>query len=165
MAYDPHGLDAEGIMVQKDSKIKKLSDLRGKKIAVQKGSNAHYLLVKALASAKLAPSDVEIAFLKPSEARAAFERKDVDAWSIWDPYLAAAETLPNARLLTTAKGLAPNWGLDVKVLELAERRRKHDALPLNEKVVDKQQDIADTFSELKLIPRPIKVKDAVWIWK
>ena len=211
VAYDPYGLDSEGIVVQKDSKIKKLSDLRGKKIAVQKGSNAHYLLVKALASGKLRPGDVEIAFLKPADARAAFERKDVDAWSIWDPYLAAAETLPNARLLTTAKGLAPNrgyylasasfiknrldalkallgtikkeaavvesspsgtaaflapsLGLDKKVLEVAERRRKHDALPLTNQVIEKQQDIADTFSELKLIPKPIKVKAAVWIWK
>ena len=211
VAYDPYGLDSEGIVVRKDSKIKKLSDLRGKKIAVQKGSNAHYLLVKALASGKLRPGDVEIAFLKPADARAAFERKDVDAWSIWDPYLAAAETLPNARLLTTAKGLAPNrgyylasasfiknrldalkavlgtikkeaavvesspsgtaaflapsLGLDKKVLEVAERRRKHDALPLTNQVIEKQQDIADTFSELKLIPKPIKVKAAVWIWK
>ena len=211
VAYDPYGLASEGIVVQKDSKIKKLSDLRGKKIAVQKGSNAHYLLVKALASGKLAPSDAEIVFLKPADARAAFERKDVDAWSIWDPYLAAAEALPNARLITTAKGLAPNrgyylasadfikkrpdalkavlstikkeaavveanpagtatflapsLGLDVKVLKVAEQRRKHDALPLTDQVIDKQQDIADTFSELKLIPRPIKVKEAVWIWK
>lgn len=211
VAYDPYGLESEGIVVQKDSKIKKLADLRGKKIAVQKGSNAHYLLVKALASAKLSPSDVGISFLKPADARAAFERKDVDAWSIWDPYLAAAEALPNARLLTTAKGLAPNrgyylasenfiknrldslkavlgsikkeaalvesnpsgtatflapsLGLDKKLLEVAERRRKHDALPLTNKVIDKQQDIADTFSELKLIPRPINVKAAVWIWK
>lgn len=210
VAYDPFGPDGEGIVVQKDSKIKKLSDLRGKKIAVQKGSNTHYLLIKALASGKLLPSDVEILFLKPADARAAFERKDVDAWSIWDPYLAAAEALPNARLLSSAKGLAPNrgyylasanfiknrpdalkavlgtikkeaavvesnpsgtaaflapsLGLDKKVLEVAERRRKHDALPLTTKVIEKQQDIADTFSELKLIPRPITVKAAVWNW-
>ena len=211
VAYDPYGLDAEGIVVQKDSKIRKLSDLLGKKIAVQKGSNAHYLLIKALASGKLLPSDVEILFLKPADARAAFERKDVDAWSIWDPYLAAAETLPNARLLTTAKGLAPNkgyylastsfiknrpdalkavlgdikkeaavvqsnptstaaflapsLGLDVKVLETAERRRKHNALAITPAIIEKQQDIADTFTDLKLVPHPIKVKEAVWIWK
>lgn len=211
VAYDPFGLDSEGIVVQKDSKIKKLADLRGNKIAVQKGSNTHYLLVKALAAGKLKAADVDIVFLKPADARAAFERKDVAAWSIWDPYLAAAEALPNARLLTTAKGLAPNrgyylasanfikkrpdtlrallrtikkeaavvesnptgtaaflapsLGLDVKVLTVAERRRKHDALPITEKVIDKQQDIADTFSQLKLIPRPIKVKEAVWNWK
>ncbi len=211
VAYDPYGLAAEGIVVQKDSRIRKLSDLRGKKIAVQKGSNAHYLLIKALAAGKLLPSDVEIVFLKPADARAAFERRDVDAWSIWDPYLAAAETLPNARLLTTAKGLAPNkgyylasasfiknrpdalkavlgdikkeaavveanpaataallapsLGLDVKVLETAERRRKHNALAITPAIIEKQQDIADTFTDLKLVPHAIKVKDAVWIWK
>ncbi|KEF42752.1 MAG: sulfonate ABC transporter substrate-binding protein [Cyanobium sp. CACIAM 14] len=211
VAYDPWGPDSEGIVVQKDSGIRKLADLRGKRIAVQKGSNSHYLLVKALASAKLKPADAEIVFLKPADARAAFERKDLDAWSIWDPFLAAAEALPNARLLTSAKGLAPNrgyylasapfiknrpdalkavlasikkealaveanpaataaflapsLGLDVKVLKLAEERRRHDALPLTDKIIERQQDVADTFSELRLIPRSIKVRDAVWIWK
>ena len=210
VAYDPFGVKGEGIVVQKDTNINKLSDLRGKKIAVQKGSNTHYLVVKALAAGKISPSDVEILFLKPADARAAFERKDVDAWAIWDPYLAAAEALPNARLLTTAKGLAPNrgyylasanfiknrpdalkavlgdikkeavaveatptataallapnLGLEPKVLEVAERRRKHNALPLTTTITEKQQDIADTFSDLKLIPHPIKVKEAIWIW-
>lgn len=210
VAYDPYGPRAEGILVSKKSKITRLADLKGKKIAVQKGSNSHYLLVKALQSAKLSPSQVTISFLKPSDARVAFERGDVDAWSVWDPYLAAAESKAGAKLLTDARGLAPNLGyylasvpfiknqaptlrkllegirseakvvsanpkataaflapslgLDAAVLTKAEQRRKHDALPINEAIIGKQQDVADTFSDLKLIPRPIRVKEAVWRW-
>jgi sulfonate transport system substrate-binding protein len=210
VAYDPYGPRAEGILVGKNSQIRKLADLKGKKIAVQKGSNSHYLLVKALQSVKLSPSQVTISFLKPSDARVAFERGDVDAWSVWDPYLAAAESKAGARLLTDARGLAPNLGyylssvpfikaqpatlrkllegirneakvvsanpkataaflapslgIDAAVLTKAEQRRTHDALPLTEAVISKQQKVADTFSELKLIPRPIQVKEAVWRW-
>lgn len=211
VAYDPYGPRAEGILVARNSKINKLADLKGKRIAVQKGSNAHYLLVKALKSAKLSPSQVTISFLKPSDARAAFERGDVDAWSVWDPFLAAAESKASARLLTDARGLAPNLGyylssvpfirnqpttlrrvleairseakvvssnpkataaflapslgIDAATLAKAEQRRKHDALPITDAIIDKQQDVADTFSDLKLIPRPIRVKEAVWRWK
>ena len=50
------------------------------------------------------------------------------------------------------------------VLTKAEERRTHDALPLTDAVISKQQKVADTFSDLKLIPRPIQVKEAVWRW-
>lgn len=211
VAYDPYGPEAEGILVPKDSKIRRLADLKGKKIGVQKGSNAHYLTVKALQSVKLKPSDVTIAFLKPSDGRAAFVRGDIDAWVVWDPFLAAAEASANARLLASAKGLAPNLGyylsrepfikaqpatlrlvlneirkeaalvsrnpaetakflapqlgLPAPVILRAEKRRKHGALPITPAIIDKQQDVADTFRSLGLIPRAIKVKDAVWVWK
>ena len=66
---------------------------------------------------------------------------------------------------STAAFLAPSLGLDVKVLETAERRRKHNALAITPAIIEKQQDIADTFTDLKLVPHPIKVKEAVWIWK
>jgi sulfonate transport system substrate-binding protein len=110
VAYDPFGPRSEGIVVSKDSKINRLADLKGKRVAVQKGSNSHYLLIKALRSANLTPAQVTITFLKPSDARAAFERGDVDAGSIWDPYFAAAESEASARLLHDARGLAPNLG-------------------------------------------------------
>jgi len=110
VAYDPWGPKGEAIVVPKDSPLKAIADLKGKKVGVAKGSNTHYLVVSALQSAGLKPSDVQLTFLKPADARAAFEQKSIDAWAIWDPYLAAAEAQANARILTDATGLAPNRG-------------------------------------------------------
>jgi sulfonate transport system substrate-binding protein len=107
-AYEPAAPRGEAILVPRDSPIKTVADLRGKKIALNKGSNVHYLLVRALEKAGLKYSDVETAFLAPADARAAFERGAVDAWVIWDPYQAAAEAATGARTLTNATGLAPN---------------------------------------------------------
>ena len=107
-AYEPPAPRGEAILVSRDSPIKAVADLKGKKVALNKGSNVHYLLVRALENAGLKYSDIETAFLAPADARAAFERGAVDAWVIWDPYQAAAETAIGARTLTDATGLAPN---------------------------------------------------------
>ncbi|HXW49121.1 MAG TPA: sulfonate ABC transporter substrate-binding protein [Xanthobacteraceae bacterium] len=107
-AYEPPAPKGEAILVSRDSPIKAVADLKGKKVALNKGSNVHYLLVRALENAGLKYSDIETAFLAPADARAAFERGAVDAWVIWDPYQAAAETAIGARTLTDATGLAPN---------------------------------------------------------
>ncbi|MBF2025654.1 MAG: sulfonate ABC transporter substrate-binding protein [Oscillatoriales cyanobacterium C42_A2020_001] len=208
VAYDPWGPKGEAIVVPKDSPIKSLTDLKGKKVGVAKGSNTQYLLVSALQSVGLKFEDVEVKFLKPAEARAAFEGRNIDAWSIWDPYLAVAEEQANARILTDATGLAPNrgyylasqsfvdkspealkvvldevrkesdWaksnptevakflapslGIDAAILEKAEKRREYGVLPLTPEVITNQQKIADTFQTIKLIPKAIKIEDAVW---
>jgi sulfonate transport system substrate-binding protein len=107
-AYEPPAPKGEAILVPRDSPIKSVADLKGKKVALNKGSNVHYLLVRALENAGLKYSDIETAFLAPADARAAFERGAVDAWVIWDPFQAAAETATGARTLTDATGLAPN---------------------------------------------------------
>jgi sulfonate transport system substrate-binding protein len=73
-----------------------------------KGSNVHYLLVKALEEAGLAYEDVTPAFLPPADARAAFERGAVDAWVIWDPFQAAAEIAIEARELRNGEGIVSN---------------------------------------------------------
>jgi sulfonate transport system substrate-binding protein len=64
-----------------------------------------------------------------------------------------------------AKFLSPVLGVDAAILEKAEKRRDYAILPLTEEVIAKQQDIADTFARLKLIPQSIVVKEAVWDWK
>ena len=64
-----------------------VADLKGKSVALNKGSNVHYLLVRALEKAGVAYGDIKPVFLAPADARAAFERGSVDAWAIWDPYL------------------------------------------------------------------------------
>jgi sulfonate transport system substrate-binding protein len=108
VAYEPPAPRGEAILVPKDSKIATLADLKGKKIALNKGSNVHYLLVKALEKAGVKYSDIEPVFLAPADARAAFERGAVDAWAIWDPYQAAAEAATGARTLTDATGIVLN---------------------------------------------------------
>jgi sulfonate transport system substrate-binding protein len=109
LAYDPPAPKGEAILVPKDSSLKSVADLRGKKVALNKGSNVHYLLVRALEQAGLKYSDIQPVFLAPSDALAAFTRGSVDAWVIWDPYEAAAEATTGARILADGTGLASNY--------------------------------------------------------
>jgi sulfonate transport system substrate-binding protein len=109
VGQEPASPASEAILVPANSNIHTLAELKGKKIAVAKGSNAHYLLISALAKAGLAWKDVQPVYLLPADAYAAFQRGAVDAWSIWDFYRAAAETRLNARLLADGTGLAGNF--------------------------------------------------------
>ena len=108
VANEPAAPLSEAILVPKDSPLKSLADLKGKKVALNKGSNVHYLLVKALEKAGLAYGDITPVFLKPSDARAAFEHGDVDAWAIWDPFQADAEVAIEARQLGNGQGIVDN---------------------------------------------------------
>jgi len=109
LAYDPPAPQGEAILVPKDSALKSVADLRGKKVALNKGSNVHYLLVRALEKAGLKYTDVTPEYLAPADALAAFTRGSVDAWVIWDPYEAAAEASTGARVLADGTGLVPNY--------------------------------------------------------
>lgn len=106
---EPASPASEAIVVPKGSGLRTLADLKGKKIALNKGSNVHYLLLKALEKAGVAYADIQPVFLPPADARAAFERGSVDAWAIWDPFLAAAEKQLGARVLADGKGLVANY--------------------------------------------------------
>src|ERR1700744_1563505 len=109
LAYDPPAPQGEAILVPKDSPLKSVADLKGKKVAFNKGSNVHYLLVRALENAGLKYSDITPVFLSPSDALAAFSRGSVDAWVIWDPYEAAAQASTDARILADGTGLVANY--------------------------------------------------------
>jgi sulfonate transport system substrate-binding protein len=109
LAYDPPAPQGEAILVPKDSTLKSVADLKGKKVALNKGSNVHYLLVKALEKAGLKYTDIQPVFLAPSDALAAFSRGSVDAWVIWDPYEAAAEASTGARVLADGTGIVSNY--------------------------------------------------------
>src|ERR1700758_224254 len=109
VAYEPPAPKGEAILVPKDSPIKSVSDLKGKKVALNKGSNVHYLLVKALEKAGVKYSEIEPVFLAPADARAAFERGSVDAWAIWDPFQAAAEAATEAKTLADGIDTVPNY--------------------------------------------------------
>jgi sulfonate transport system substrate-binding protein len=108
LAYDLPAPQGEAILVPKDSSLNSVADLRGRKVALNKGSNVHYLLVKALEKAGLKYTDIEPIFLAPADALAAFTRGSVDAWVIWDPYEAAAEASTGARILVDGTGLVAN---------------------------------------------------------
>lgn len=99
---------SSAILVKPNAPIHTLADLKGKKIALQKGSSAHFLLVSAIAKAGLQWSDITPIYLPPSDARAAFERDSVDAWAIWDPFYAATEIDVKPRVLTNGEGLSGN---------------------------------------------------------
>jgi sulfonate transport system substrate-binding protein len=163
--------------------------------------------LKALEKAGVKYSEVNVVFLPPADARAAFERGAVDAWVIWDPFLAAAEKQLGAKVLADGKGLVANhqfylaarpyadkrpqviqaiieelaqldrWaegnarevaaflgpqiGLDIGITELAASRFAYGIVPINAAVAAEQQKIADAFSDLKLIPKPIRIRDAL----
>ncbi|NEX61977.1 sulfonate ABC transporter substrate-binding protein [Noviherbaspirillum galbum] len=108
VSNEPAAPQSEAIVVPKGSAIKSVADLKGKKVALNKGSNVHYLLVKALEKANVEYKDIQPVYLPPADARAAFERGSVDAWVIWDPFLAAAEKQLGARVLADGKGLVSN---------------------------------------------------------
>ena len=100
--------DSSGIVVPQDSPLKTLAELRGKKVAFAKGSSAHYLVALALEKAGLTFADIKPVYLQPPDARAALQSGAVDAWAVWDPFLAAAEIDAQARSLTAGLRLSPH---------------------------------------------------------
>src|ERR1700682_2954621 len=205
VAYEPPAPKGEAILVPKDSKLTSVADLRGKKVALNKGSNVHYLLVKALEKAGIKYSEIEPVFLAPADRRAAFERGAVDAWVIWDPFQAAAEAATGARTLADGTGIASNYqfylssqkflktdpkivdlvlgelsavddwakgdihavadqlaptiGLPVGVVEIALKRQAYGIKPITDSVIADQQQVANTFFALGLLPKQIKISD------
>ena len=98
----------EAVILPKDSSIRSVADLKGKRVAYNKGSNVQYFLVKLLEKNGLKYGDVQSVFLAPADARAAFEKGAVDAWIIWDPFLASAQKTLGARILADAQGVVNN---------------------------------------------------------
>lgn len=88
-----------GVLTQKDSPVKTIADLKGKKIAVGKATAAYDILFRLLDQAGLSADDVEIIQLSADEAKAAFIGGSVDAWAIGEPYLSTAVVDEGARVL------------------------------------------------------------------
>jgi len=97
---------AQAIVVRDDSPLKTVADLRGKKVGFAKAAGAHYLLIAALEKAGLSFKDIEPAYLTPADGRAAFEKGAIDAWVVWDPFLAAAQRQSKVRILADGTGIA-----------------------------------------------------------
>jgi len=97
----------EAVLVKQAKGYKSFADLRGKTVALNKGSNVNWLLVKLLEANHMTLADINVKYLKPAEGRPAFDNDQVDAWIIWDPYYALAEQ-PGVQVLADATGLANN---------------------------------------------------------
>jgi sulfonate transport system substrate-binding protein len=106
VAAQPGAGAGAAILLPKNSLIRSLADLKGKRIAFAKASSAHNFTVAALEKAGLAYKDVQPLYLDTADAAAAFARGSVDAWTIWDPYFAIAEKGEGVRVLTLAKDIA-----------------------------------------------------------
>ncbi|WP_353181439.1 aliphatic sulfonate ABC transporter substrate-binding protein [Bosea sp. (in: a-proteobacteria)] len=92
------------------SEITKVSDLKGKRVAVTRGTDPHIFLVRALADARLTEKDVKLVLLQHADGRLALERGDVEAWAGLDPLMAAAEVESGARLFYR-KAEDNTWGI------------------------------------------------------
>lgn len=93
------------IILPPDSQITSLADLKGKKVAVAKGSNAYNFLYRGLNEAGLKDTDLEIIQLQPDEAQPAFESGGVDAWATWDPYITINTLTGKAKVLIDGEQL------------------------------------------------------------
>ena len=199
---------ASAILVPPGSALKNLHDLKGKKLAFARGSSAHNLAVVAVEKGGLTWDDIVPVPLAPADAAAAFERGNIDAWSIWDPYFALFESRPGVRVLaSTADIIAQNsfyiasrafvtanpavtartvdalakvatWskahrsdvaallsagtGVPQEIELRAIQRNPLEILPMNDSFAESQQQEADRFHKLGLIPTAIIVRTQVW---
>jgi sulfonate transport system substrate-binding protein len=95
--------NGQGLLVPKDSTIRSIADLKGKRIGFTKGSSAHNIVIQTLEKAGLTYTDIAPVYLTPPDAGPAFANGSIDAWAIWDPYLAIGETKQNGRILVNAR--------------------------------------------------------------
>ncbi|WNG85489.1 ABC transporter substrate-binding protein [Mycobacterium sp. ITM-2016-00317] len=111
-AYDGSGR-GDKILVHADSPLRAVTDLAGRRVAIAKGSSAHGNVLAQLQRAGLSISDVELVFLQPADALGAFTQRQVDAWAVWDPYTAQAESDIAVRSIAEATGVTNGAGFGV----------------------------------------------------
>jgi len=203
------GNSANGILVKDNSPLKKLADLKGKKIGFGKASSAHATVLYALDKAGLSYSDIEPVYLAPADGLAAFARGAIDAWAIWDPYYALAEGngarvladgsevhnpvsffLANKAFAANSSGLLAKFldavaidlkwadthredvaqtlyavsGTNLEALRKGVARSKYILEPFSEADAASQQDLANRFVKIGLLPKTVDVREIVWKW-
>ncbi|MEI9405190.1 sulfonate ABC transporter substrate-binding protein [Mesorhizobium argentiipisi] len=200
----PSNGDGEAIFVKPASPIRSLADLKGKRIGVGKGTSAHNLLVAALEKTGISFDQVTPVYLSPADAAAAFASDQIDAWAVWDPFFAIAETRYQPRVLArssdvlkvlankdfakahpdfvsttiAALGEAAKWadqnrdkvaealhevtGVPLDAQTIAANRSKFGIYPITDEIVAGQQATANRFFKLGLIPKAVRISDAVW---
>jgi sulfonate transport system substrate-binding protein len=114
VAASQQGPAGSQLLVPSGSSITSPQQLKGKRIAVSKGSSAHGQLLLALGKAGLTPAEVQITYLQPADAFTAFSTHQVDAWAIWSPYAPQARLQLGARVLEDGSdGTANGYGFTV----------------------------------------------------
>lgn len=102
------------LVTRKETGITKPADLKGKRVAVTRGTDPHIFLIRALQGAGLTEKDAKLVLLQHPDGRTALDRGDVDAWAGLDPMMAAAE-IENGDVLFFRDAAANTWGvLDVR---------------------------------------------------
>jgi sulfonate transport system substrate-binding protein len=209
VSYQESSGAGSAVIVPEGSPIKTVEDLKGKKVAFQKASASHLLIVRTLEKFGLTYEDIEPVFLAPADARAAFQGGSIDAWVIWNPFLEAAKQELNAQVLADGSEISPtkgytlasrtfvdahpdlvlgiieeqraaqDWayankdeyaqiqadatGLDVSIWKNSFLTDAPKILFIDDNAITYQQNVADIFYDLELIPAPLVIKDVVWI--
>ncbi|WP_396242380.1 aliphatic sulfonate ABC transporter substrate-binding protein [Hafnia alvei] len=208
VAYEPPSPHSVAMVVAQNSPIYHCSDLRGKRIAVNRGSNVHYLLLQMLDEHGLTLDDVRVNYTPLRYPLTPSDFHSVDAWMMWDPLLSDAQLSGDMRIIEDGHGkvlnqqfylsrrdfaqrsadllkivldelkqtgifiathpenaaqlLSQELGLPQTSLALALSRRQHEPRAINRTVMRDQQTIADRFYALGLLPKAIKIREAVW---
>ncbi|MBD2249969.1 aliphatic sulfonate ABC transporter substrate-binding protein [Nostoc parmelioides] len=197
---------AISLLVPKNSPIKSVKDLKGKKVAFQKASIGHYLIVRALEQEGLKLSDIESVSLPPPDANVAFSQGKIDAWFIWEPFVTRnVQNGTGTVLIDGGNGLrdtnnfistnrkfyeenqevikvfleelqkANNWAknnpkeiaqllsattqLEPPILEAMHDKYDFTLIPITAAIINKQQEVADKWYSLGLIPKQVNVRD------
>lgn len=154
IANQPAAPKAEALIVPQDSAIKTVQDLKGKRVVLNKGSNVHYLLLKVLEANNLKLEDIDVVYLPPADARAAFEKGAVDAWVIWDPFFAAAEQQLGAQVLATGENLVSNHQFYLADRKFAEQHPEILKVVVNELNTTTQWVSQHQVDAAKLLEKP-----------
>jgi len=117
--------NGSGILVAKDSKIKSISDLKGKRVAYTQSTSSQFLLTQSLAKHGLSIDEVAGKKMKQADAAIAFAKGNIDAWVTWDPYTAQGQVTQNAKMLQNGVGISNNRDF---ILSTQSYAQKHAAV-------------------------------------
>ena len=149
------------ILVAKDSPFQSIQDLRGRRIATGRGSIGHQVVLAALEKAGLPLDAVQLVFLLPADAKAAWSRGSVDAWSTWEPYVSQEEVLNGARRIAHGEGITPGLGFQAARTDAIASRRDDLAEFVRRLAAARAwananvAGYAKTWSELMNVPAPV----------
>lgn len=93
------------VLVPSASSVRSLRDLKGKRIAVLQATSSHYCLLKLLRQESLSPTDIQLTYMPPPEAKTAFETNQLDAWAVWAPWVEQQQVNKKGRVLPGSTAL------------------------------------------------------------